>query len=349
MTNNFKNISCKVQEMFKKHDLWLNDKAYANYMNCHLAHGRSIFLEIEKNIFDGEDILKSSFPLAPSLPRITAFGYLIGKIVFQLLKGPKEFNDEVLLNSAVFNNAIALFDFIYDELPEASQTLKSKSTFYQIDCLLNSSSNQNIEFNNKNHQKNLSILGKLISTFIINCRKHYIPGTNDNVWNEFKQVILKMYKSEISTAENGLSVNSDIKKIKDQLLQVNVVPAWAIALNVLLSQHKNYSINELSAKKEEICKLGSVFWPLDDLADIIEDLEQKRWSLVWLLLYQKGIQLWNNQGQLKSKELLIQYLLKENIIEEIALNLIKQIESLEIPEYKTDMLAWSRSWLQLVL
>lgn len=336
-----------IQETLKSQNLWLNDIDYANYMNCHLAEGRLTFLKIEESILR-QSLMTSTISFAPSLPRITAFGSLVGKVIHDYLECSPSTKLNVVYNGAIFNNGISLFDRILDDKLTGYQLLQDPKLIDQIKKLLNGEQLEEIKLEGSSVGKELQILLKLIYAFITNCRNLYIKGVNDEVWKEFNLTIKQMYNSEVKTNDLKFNKIGKDKTVEGHLLKVNVIPAWAVALNALLAEQRTFSKNELLGIKEKVLRIGKLFWPMDDLADILEDLKSKTWSMVWLSLYQKGISFWRKDGVLHSDETLLRFLLEEKIIDEMIKHLAKSIDIIDLSKYRNDLLAWTRCWLQVL-
>ena len=102
---------------------------------------------------------------------------------------------------------------------------------------------------------------------------------------------------------------------------------------------------ELQALKKQIFTVASLVWYLDDLADVIEDLRQRSWSLPWLELYRRGINLWDEAGDLKPDETLLDLLEQEKVVINLANRVSEELQKLDTTDHGIHLLAWTRSWL----
>ena len=276
--------------------------------------GPALFLEYSNNISVNND-----FFYVESIPRTSSFGYLMGIGLYKIFCETGRFSIQAATLCSLFNILVSLFDKICDDYTHLSSKLLNRITPKSLSDALHIGE----ETQGKSHfevamsdEPTLRLLLLVTEEFFRRCGTFYMVSRNGTVWQEFKNTISEVYEAEVSSTKLTFSSPYSLEDVYIILRRKSSLPGWILCLIILLSPDANYD-GKLPHLKEVMLKLGDLFWIVDDLVDLVEDLEMERWNYVWLKLAMRdeGAFIHRNNGTL-SKEILLEKVVDLGIIKE---------------------------------
>ena len=217
------------------------------------------------------------------IPLILAIGYEFGLEFSRLLGCDKRASKRAAWTCALGNVMVSLIDIFLDDMPvlfpaavslsfaEYSKmfptTQQPKSTMIDRDLI---------------HNPFLNIFRRTIETF--RRRIKYVCRIAPRyLMEEFKTTLKIAIVSEIPTDFGDFSPAMRCKAVYEYLRRRNSLPSWASCLICMLYSQPQ-KIESLGSWKELLLKFGDIFWIVDDIADLAEDLRARRWNYLLLRL-----------------------------------------------------------------
>jgi hypothetical protein len=176
-----------------------------------------------------------------------------------------------------------------------------------------------------------------------------------SVWAEFKNVIITAYRAEIDSLHK-VPLSKPVDSVTYQVLfNKGALIIWIILLTAALLSFGRRTLEPLLLKSA-MFNLGKSIWIADDLADIVNDLDQGVWNYVTMKLNtEQNVPLTCNDGQIKDSEIVCSELLSTGVIElaanEMCESYYRSFQELNRLGYSTNnfnntMLPWLNSWIK---
>ncbi|MDI6655630.1 MAG: hypothetical protein QME59_07090 [Candidatus Hydrothermarchaeota archaeon] len=285
-----------------------------------------------------------------STPRVLAFGYATGSLMSRIACIDKENSREPVVLASLFNLLISLFDRICDGRPDLYPLLVKGAPKEAMERVMERADGNNFPLNSDNTA--LTVIFRLMEGYSRGLRELHALSGNIEVWEELKKSVLLMYDSEVSSRELKFEGKHKVEDIYDALRNARSLPGWSICLTALLSPSAR-KIKDFKGLKEDMLKIGDIFWILDDIVDTVEDLEERRWSYTWLKLNNR-IELVDERGNLLPKERLLSEMINSDVVsktaESICSNYLEARDEYQKffereEDFKIPVLSWIKSWI----
>lgn len=359
-----KAIEKQILHVFKIYGLNVQARNYQRYIRNQLKRGQRIWNTTIKELL-GENLFsfcsdkieeKGKYYYIENIPRVSAFGYTLGLQPHLIFNGNEETAEHFAIINSLFNTCASLFDKICDGFidlyPKLINWVTPKSL---LDAMQVKNENGGSHFTLKeNDEPALIVILKIMEEYFKRCREIYRISKNKTVWEEFKKTILVLYKSELLSRNLRFTTRYEQRDIYYILRNKSSLTVWQYFLPTLLSddleQKYNYQI-----LKNDMLKLGDIFWIMDDIVDSVEDLESNKWSYTWFKLnYEYGVKIVDENNNVREKQDLLDKLIKSGAIVDAANDLcvnyieakdaIKKI-SKDYNNLEITVLPWLQNWL----
>ena len=355
-------IKEQICNTFSENGLVLSSKRYRRLFDKQFYHGERIWKHLQTTLL--QDTLQTSFPKnSPRLPpyfiyfpRTCAFGYAVGAALHRALNASPYHLAEVASTNALFNAAIPLFDSICDDeielLPALVNTISKPKILKALDPL----SNHPIRFPTDDHDVLIiQIMARLTEAYFARCRALFQRSAIDFVWDEFAHTILTLYEAELKSTTLHVGKAEEKKKIYITLQQKSALPFWAMAFPCLFAGDV-VEYDTFLHLKQYMLMIGDIFWIMDDLVDLEEDLLQNKWSYVWYqFVFKHNHQFLDVHGKKKPIVRLLDEIIESNTVTHAAQQLCQHFNELETmgDVLKNDskplrllILVWLYNWIE---
>jgi hypothetical protein len=266
--------------------LWPKDQEYRNFVEGERKLGNEIKSEVLLSVLGQRDygFLNSELSfgsnnakLKKRIPYVVAFGYEISKIICELI-APKQICTVTKISS-VFNFGISLFDYVCDSNPLLfSQFMNTMNRRVLLEittdeeaCKLRLHKCDMIDVTE------LRLLTKVVLWFFLELHRLHQRSSNTRVWKKLISCLLSAYTAEVaSSAHTNLCQNQLQSVARDK----STLPFIIIYLTGALRSTKNNPL-ELNFLKFAL-GIGEIFWSIDDLRDILQDLQYNNLNSILL-------------------------------------------------------------------
>jgi len=267
----------------RKYETFVKNKIITGQRFCDTLIAKVIGPELYKFCKDGINKYGNFYHIE-HLPRYTMFGYDVTYCFCRLFNIPQNIADRLTAAGAIANTFAVLFDRICDDYVELYPRLLH---YISPDILLSKIS---LDPEKKNdfaeYEKNEPPLIKIVILLLREYFRRIMSIFSDvqdicRVRREFTNTILKLYSSELISINIDYNTQISPKRAYNILRTKSSLFVWLLVIPPVFMTDKWGCKNYVKIKKSTLM-LGDVFWILDDIVDIVEDLRCGRWSYVTL-------------------------------------------------------------------
>ena len=264
----------------EQENLWPDTAEYHQFIERQLKLGNNFKSDLFIRILGKIDyaFLNSELVCGPKnqtfasrLPYLVSFGYKIGQAFFRLVNDTKEGYSTVAEVCSAFNVGICLFDYICDTETNLLSDLNNNINedilgdliHYSASCqklLLESGKIPSIE---------IRLLTKIIAWFFYKLHSFRRKSANTDIWKKLISALLSAYKSELASSTISKSHGKRALRISKNK---STLPFIVIYLVIELHSNLKEKVNDVDFMPFAL-QIGEIFWMVDDLIDILQDLE----------------------------------------------------------------------------
>jgi hypothetical protein len=213
-----------------------------------------------------------------------AFGCGLGSEVAKILDGSKEEVEQAGALSGLFNLGISLFDNICDSVGDPDlvrrllQIVNVQKLRYELGRRTGSTERRAFETSPTD-----PVLVRMLCLLIREYFRRYrlLTVHRELCGIELKNSIIRLYEAEL----NGLNCTFDSRKSSQWIYRTlstkSGLPMWTICLNSMMCVRSG-APGITPVLRRIMRGIGDAIWIADDLSDAISDLDNRRWSYVWL-------------------------------------------------------------------
>lgn len=270
--------------------LILNQEEYTNLKASYHLKGKKLYEDpfryvLGVNLFKLLESIKDGSPIRflNSIPVSLSMGYDFGLELSQLFDCDTTTSEEAAWTCALAHTSGSLFDILLDDMPElfpAATNLIFRS-FKRI-------------FPKTQVPKSVQIDMPVISnpflrvfrrtTEAFGSRiKDICESASRDLAEEFKNVIEAVLIAEIPTNFGSGTPAMRYHEVYEHLRRRNSLPFWGEAL-ICMMYSPPHRIHNLKFWKETLLNFGDIFWIIDDITDLVDDMKYHRWNYLILKL-----------------------------------------------------------------
>lgn len=204
------------------------------------------------------------------LPYIIAFGYEMGSTMYTLIGKDKNDANEIAEICSIFNILISIFDYIHDEKPELAKEFENIiNDKILLIILTNKKACEDFHSNCNNiSSTELRILSKITIGFILKLHSIYMQSGREEIMKRLISCVMNAYHAEIASLNYDQYSKKDAFNISRDKSKLPFLVIYLIARLPISSTVEKFKDNFTF-----INNVGEIFWLIDDLVDVIQDLE----------------------------------------------------------------------------
>lgn len=280
------------------------------------------------------------------------FGYVMGRDLAAALGGTKAEIRRAGNLSGIWHLCAGLFDKLIDGDAVSRKRVKRLVSPHvlraEIQRLGNAKRRSALTFSGRDPVP-VQLLISLLREFFEESRVALSSHSSAALPREFRATLLSMYEAEVATVACTFDKASGGPAVRRIISTEGSLPLWMLCLCSMACVRAN-SRPRARSLKSAILHLGEAMQIADDLTDVVEDAQARRWSLVWLRYAAKNRRVWGDDSvSTRYPRMLLRSLVDSGVVEEVTTQMCKNLKmafallrggGIEIKQLREDFLLW---------